>query len=156
MSTNDMWTENTDRDEQILQAAEKILQKRLLRKGRISEPSDAAEYLRAHCAHLEHEIFGLILLDTRHQILDIVDLFRGTIDGAAVEPREVCKTCLFANASAVILFHNHPSSSLEVSENDKAVTARIKQALSLLDIRVLDHIIVSAAGTTSMALRGML
>ena len=148
------FTLQADRDEQILAAAERILRKRLERQGRISEPSSAAQYLRAHCGHLEHEVFGCIFLDSRHQILAIETLFRGTIDGAEVHPREVARRALQTNSAAIICFHNHPSGNLEPSAADRAVTARLKQALALIDVRLLDHFVVSAEGHTSLAARG--
>ncbi len=154
MGTNDMWISSLDRDEQILAAAERILLRRLERQGRIGEPTEAGNYLRAHCAHLEHEVFGCIFLDSRHRILAIEDLFRGTVDGAEVHPREVAKRGLALNAAAIIAFHNHPSGNLEPSAADRALTARLKQTLSLIDIRLLDHIVVSAEGHTSLAARG--
>src|SRR3546814_4417744 len=86
-------------------------------------------------ATLEHEVFVAILLDTRHRVLEFVELFRGTIDGAEVHPREVVKTALAANAAAMIIAHNHPSGCPEPSAADRAVTARLKQALALMDIR---------------------
>ena len=144
----------TASDDHILAAAEAILMRRLERQGRIGEPADAGRYLRAHCAHLEHEVFGCVFLDTRHRSLAIEDLFRGTIDGAEVHPREVAKRALTLNAAALIAFHNHPSGNLEPSAADRALTARLKQALGLLDIRLLDHLVVSAEGHTSLAARG--
>lgn len=155
MSTNDMWlTSNADREEQILAAAEAILKKRLERLGKVGEPSEAANYLRAHLGHLAHEVFGCLFLDTRHRILAMEDLFRGTIDGAEVHPRVVAQRALELNAAAVIAYHNHPSGNLEPSAADRAVTARLKQCLSLFDIRLLDHFVVSAEGHTSLAARG--
>jgi len=154
MRTKQLWTETTDRDEQILEAAERILRKRLERVGKIGEPSEAGKYLRAHCAHSEREVFGCIYLDTRHKILSVEDLFFGTIDGAEVHPREVVRRALLLNAAAVIAFHNHPSGNLDPSVADRALTARLKQALALLDVRLLDHIVVSAEGFTSLAARG--
>jgi len=141
-------------DEQILAAAEAILRKRLERQGKVSEPSEAGHYLRARVGHCEREVFGCLYLDTRHQILACEDLFFGTIDGAEVAPREVVKRGLLLNAAAVIAFHNHPSGNLEPSAADRAVTARLKQALALVDIRLLDHLVVSASGFTSLASRG--
>lgn len=141
-------------DEQILAAAEAILLKRLERQGKIAEPSEAGRYLRAHCGHAEREVFGCLFLDTRHHILACEDLFFGTIDGAEVHPREVVRRSLQLNAAAVVAFHNHPSGNIEPSAADRAVTARLKQALALVDIRLLDHIVVSADGFTSMAARG--
>ena len=148
------FTLQADRDEQILAAAERILLKRLERQGRISEPSSAAQYLRAHCAHLEYEVFGCIFLDTTHQILAIESIFRGTIDSAEIHPREIARRSLQLNAAALICFHNHPSGNLEPSAADRAVTARLKQALALIDVRLLDHFVVSAEGHTSLAARG--
>lgn len=155
MRTNDLWTTSkTDREEQILEAAEAILRRKLERQGKIGEPSEAGNYLRAHCAHLDHEVFGCIFLDTRHHIIAVEDLFHGTIDGAEVHPRVVAKRGLMLCAAAVIAFHNHPSGSLEESSADVAITARLKQALALIDIRLLDHIVVSSEGHTSLAARG--
>ena len=141
-------------DEGILLAAEGILLARLIRQGKITDPMDCTRFLKARCAHLEHEVFGCIFLDTRHQILAVEDLFRGTVDGAEVHPREVAKAALGHNAAAVVLFHNHPSQMSEPSAADRAVTARLKQALALLDIRVIDHIVVAAGECTSLAARG--
>ncbi len=155
MRTNDMWiTYRADTEDQILEAAERILRKRLERQGKIREPGDAANYLRAYCAHLEYEIFGCVFLDTKHQILAIETLFRGTIDSGEVHPREVVKRALTLNASSIIAFHNHPSGNLTPSAADRAVTARLKQALALIDVRLLDHFVVSAEGHTSMAAKG--
>lgn len=155
MRTNDMWiTYRADTEDQILEAAERILRKRLERQGRIKEPGEAANYLRSYCAHLEYEIFGCVFLDTMHQILAIETLFRGTIDSGEVHPREVVKRALSLNASALIAFHNHPSGNLMPSAADRAVTARLKQALALIDVRLLDHFVVSAEGHTSMAAKG--
>ena len=155
MRTNDLWiTYRADTEEQILEAAERILRKRLERQGKIREPNDVANYLRAHCAHLEHEVFGCVFLDAMHNILAIETLFRGTIDGCDVHIREIAKRALTLNASAIIAFHNHPSGNLEPSAADRLVTARTKQVLSLLDVRLLDHFVVSTEGHTSMAARG--
>ena len=143
-----------ENEAQILAAAEAILHRRLIRQGKISEPDEAKRYLQARCAHLDHEIFGVIFLDTRHQIIAVEHLFRGTIDGSEVHPREVAKAALQHNAAALVLFHNHPSGNPEASAADRAVTARLKQALALLDIRILDHFIITADQCTSMAQRG--
>ena len=140
----------------ILAAAEAILFKRMERLGKVTDPNDAADFLRLRLGGLEHEEFHVVFLDTRHRIIAVEGLFRGTVDGAEVHPREVIKRALKHNAAAVILAHNHPSGNPEPSAADRAVTARLKQALALLDIRVLDHIIVSGEGTTSMAKQGLL
>lgn len=128
--------------------------RKLERIGKISDPSQAGAYLRAHCGHAEREVFGCLFLDTQHRILACEDLFFGTIDGAEVHPREVVRRGLLLNAAAAIAFHNHPSGNLEPSAADRAVTVQLKQALALIDIRLLDHLVVSAEGFTSMAARG--
>lgn len=141
-------------EEQILAAAEAIHLRRLKRLGKVAEPSEAGHYLRAHCGHETREIFGCMFLDNRHRILAVEDLFFGTIDGAEVHPMEVVRRALLTNAAAVVAFHNHPSGNLEPSAADRAVTARLKQALALVDIRLLDHFVVSSEGFTSLAARG--
>ena len=141
-------------DDEILAAAEAIHLRRLERQGKISEPNEAAQYLRARCGHAEREVFGCLFLDSRHQILSCEDLFYGTIDGAEVHPREVVRRGILLNAAAVVAFHNHPSGNPEPSAADRAVTARLKQALALVDIRLLDHFVVTSSGFTSLASRG--
>lgn len=141
-------------DDEILAAAEAIHLRRLERQGRISEPTEAAQYLRARCGHADREVFGCLFLDSRHQILACEDLFYGTIDGAEVHPREIVRRAILLNAAAVVAFHNHPSGNPEPSAADRAVTARMKQALALVDIRLLDHFVVTSSGFTSMASRG--
>lgn len=155
MRTNDLWTTyKADTEEQILEAAERIMLKRLTRLGNLSDPTAAANYIRSRIGHLEHEVFGCVMLDTRHQIIEIKDFFTGTIDGAEVHPREVVKHALSNNAAAMIIYHNHPSGSLEWSSADRAVTKQLKDALRMVDVRLIDHILVSNAGTTSMASKG--
>ena len=141
-------------DEEILAAAEAIHLRRLERQGKISEPSEAGQYLRAHCGSSEREIFGCLFLDTRHHIIAREDLFFGGIDSSEVQPREVVRRGLLLNAAAVVAYHCHPSGNAEPSAADRAVTARLKQALALVDIRLLDHFVVFGNGFTSMASRG--
>lgn len=154
MQANDLWLERTDRDEQILEAAERILRRKLDRLGTLTDPTTAAMFLRAHCAYRDREIFGCIFLDIRHAILAVEDLFFGTVDSAEIHPREIVKRALLLNATAIIAFHNHPSGNPEPSAADRAITLRIKQALELVEVRLLDHIVVGADGTASLALRG--
>ncbi len=157
MKCNDMFiTYKADREEQILEAAKNILEKRFISKTQVSDPSMAGEYLKSRCAHLEHEVFGCVFLNNRHQVLAVEELFRGTVDGCEVHPREVAKRALELNAVALIIYHNHPSGNTEASSADRAITARLKQALGFLDIRILDHIIVAGTQTTSFASRGWL
>lgn len=137
----------------VLAQAEAILRRRLERLGAISDPGQASHYFRMRLAGLDHEQFHVLFLDTSHRIIAIEILARGTIDGAEVHPREVVKAALTHNAAAVILAHNHPSGNSEPSAADRAVTARLKQALGLVDIRVLDHIVVGET-CVSLAARG--
>lgn len=120
----------------------------------LTDPGQAADYVSRRLRALPHEVFACLFLDTRHRVIAFEELFRGTLDGAEVHPREVLKRCLAHNAAAVILAHNHPSGSSEASAADRAVTARLKQALALADIRVLDHFIIGDGAPTSMAQRG--
>lgn len=143
-----------DDDESILTRAEAILRRRLDRLGAVTDPSKASEFLRMRLAKLEHEEFHVMFLDNRHRIVACEMMFRGTIDGAEVYPREVLKRALALNAAAVILSHNHPSGNSEPSSADRAVTLRLRDALALVEVRVLDHIVVSAEGTSSLAARG--
>jgi DNA repair protein RadC len=106
-------------------------------------------------SEIEHEVFAVLFLDTRHGVIEYREMFRGTIDGSSVHVREVVKEALQANASAVIFTHNHPSGVTEPCEADKMITKRLKDALALVDIRVLDHLIVGSE-ITSFAERGIL
>ncbi|WP_115048893.1 JAB domain-containing protein [Xanthomonas arboricola] len=138
----------------ILLAAARILEGRLQRQGRIHSPEQAGSYLVARCAHLPHEVFGVVFLDNKHYILATEHLFSGTIDGCEVHSRVVAKRALELNAVALIIFHNHPSGNPEPSEADRKVTERLQQALGLLDIRVLDHLVIGGQKSVSLASRG--
>lgn len=121
-----------------------------------TSPELVRQFCQLHIGHLEHEVFGVLFLDNGHRLIKFTELFRGTIDTAAVYPREVAKEALFANAAAVIFTHNHPSGACEPSKADMTLTTRLVEALGLFDIRVLDHVIVGTQGTTSFAERGLL
>jgi DNA repair protein RadC len=142
--------------EQILTAARQLLAGRVRRGALLTSPQRVREYLTVKLGALDHEIFGLVLADTRHRVIEYVELFRGTIDGASVHPREVVKLALEKHAAAVILVHNHPSSVQEPSHADEAITRRLREALALVDIRVLDHLIVAGPVVLSFAERGLL
>ena len=122
----------------------------------IRSPADTEAFLQARFRHLGHELFCVLYLDNRHRVLCFAELFRGTIDATSVYPREVVKEALAVNAAAVILAHNHPSGVAEPSQADERITRRIKAALELVDIRLLDHFVVGDASATSMASRGLL
>lgn len=142
------------RENALIARAAAILQKRLVGGEPLSSPEAATEFLRMRLANQDREMFLLILLDSRHRAIAAEVVFMGTIDGAEVHPRVVARLALQHNAAAVICAHNHPSQNPEPSAADRAVTARLKQALALLDIRLLDHFVVTATACTSLAARG--
>ena len=140
--------------EQVLQAAQLIVDARMQRGMSFSDPNAACDFFRDKLGSREREVFVAAMLDTRHRLIEYVELFFGTVDGAEVHPREVVKQALRQNAAAVIVAHNHPSGETEPSAADRAVTARLKQALALVDVRLLDHVIVGGHQSLSMAARG--
>ncbi len=121
----------------------------------LSAPNRTREFLRLKLGALDYEVFSVLFLDNRHRLIEYVELFRGTIDGAAVHPREVVKEAVARNAAAVIFCHCHPSGQASPSQADEQITRRVKAGLELLDIRVLDHLIVGET-TVSMAELGLL
>jgi DNA repair protein RadC len=122
----------------------------------MASPRLVKEFLSIKLGALEHEIFCVLLLDKRLRLIEYVELFRGTIDGASVHPREIVKLALAKNAAAVLLAHPHPSGVAEPSQADELITQRVKEALALVDIRVVDHLIVAAGEVVSLAERGAL
>ncbi|MCC7279070.1 MAG: DNA repair protein RadC [Chromatiaceae bacterium] len=122
----------------------------------LTSPEATRQYLKLRLDGSAYEVFACVLLDTRHQVLGYRELFRGTVDGASVHPREVVREVLAANACAVILAHNHPSGSTEPSQADLRITQRLRDALALIDVRVLDHLIIGQGEGTSLAERGLL
>lgn len=122
----------------------------------MTDPQRAGEYFTRRLRGLPHEVFACLFLDTRHRAIAYEELFRGTLDGAEVHPREVVKRCLAHNAAAIILGHNHPSGLSEPSHADRVVTNRLRQALSLVEVRVLDHFVVGDGPPCSLAARGWL
>jgi DNA repair protein RadC len=122
----------------------------------LRSPQDAAACFKARMVDLPHELFSCVFLDTRNRVICYEPLFRGTIDGATVYPREVLKRALHHNAAAVIVAHNHPSGTSEPSQADRNITFRLKKSLALVDIRLLDHLIVARDGCLSLAERGWL
>lgn len=122
----------------------------------IRSPADTEHFLLARLRDRPHEVFCCLYLDNRHRVILFEELFRGTIDGTSVYPREVVKQALAVNAAAIILAHNHPSGVAEPSAADERITRRIKSALELVDIRLLDHLVIGAGTSTSLASRGVL
>ncbi len=139
----------------LLALAMKVLSVRHHRGRTLKSPDDTQAYLRLRLADKRAELFGCLYLDNRHRVLELCELFHGTIDGTSVYPRVVVQQALEVNASAVILFHNHPSGVAEPSQADEMITRRLKSALELIDVRVLDHFIVAAGESVSMASRGL-
>jgi DNA repair protein RadC len=121
----------------------------------LTSPALTREFLRIHLGACDHEVFGVLHLDSRHRLIAVEDLFRGTINSASVHPREVVKAALTHNAAAAVLYHNHPSGLSEPSAADELITRRLKEALALIDVRVLDHLII-AESIYSFAEHGLL
>ena len=142
--------------DQIVATALDILAVRLPHTDVLSSPDVVRKYLVTQFAGLEHEVFSILLLDNRHRVIRFEEMFRGTIDGCSVHPREVVKAALTANAAAVILAHNHPSGVAEPSRADTQLTRRLSDALGLIDVRVIDHVVVGADETVSFAERGLI
>ncbi|HID8535599.1 RadC family protein [Stenotrophomonas maltophilia] len=135
-------------------AARQVADQRVQRGASFKDPSVSRGYFRDKLAGLEREVFAAVFLDTRHRLIESAELFQGTVDGAEVHPRELVRQALLCNAAAVIVAHNHPSGDVEPSAADRAVTIRLKQALALVDVRLLDHVIVGGTQTLAMAERG--
>ncbi|HAC68677.1 MAG TPA: hypothetical protein DCP19_12600 [Pseudomonas sp.] len=140
----------------VLEMGRRHLAEGLKRDSALESPQQVRDYLKALLRHEPHEVFGCLFLDTRHRVLAFEALFHGTIDGASVYPRQVVKRALAHNAAAVILTHNHPSGIAEPSQADCLLTTRMKDALALVDVRVLDHFIVGDGEPLSMAEYGWL
>lgn len=142
--------------EDIVIMAQTLIAERYRRYDVLQDPQATRDYLRLHLGDLEQEVFSCVFLDNRHRVIMFEKLFFGTVDGTSVHAREVVKKALFHNAAAVIFAHNHPSGVAEPSRADICLTNRLKDALSIMDIRVLDHIVIGAESTTSLAERGLL
>ena len=139
-------------DNDIIEQAKKLITNRLLLSSvPLTSPDETKDFLQLHLGNLEHETFTVIFLDNRHRIIAFEHMFRGTIDGASVYPREVVKAALKHNAAAVILAHNHPSGALKPSEADKNLTRKVKRAGTTLDIKLLDHLIITEDSYYSFA-----
>ncbi|MFK2899658.1 DNA repair protein RadC [Dyella jejuensis] len=139
-----------------LELARRSLAERLADRPSLGNPRDSGDYLNARLRHLPYEVFACLYLDNRHRVLAFEELFRGTVDGASVHPREVVRACIKHNAVAVIFAHNHPSGMAEPSVSDQVITRELGQALRLVGVRVLDHLIIGHAEPVSMAARGLL
>lgn len=137
-----------------LELGQRLLQADLERGAALSDPQSAGRYFAQRLRGLPHEVFAALFLDTRHRVIAFEELFQGALDGAEVHPREVVRRALGHNAAAVIVAHNHPSGNPEPSAADRAVTVRLKQALALVELRLLDHFVIGDGPPVSLAARG--
>ncbi len=140
----------------VLEVARRSLKEQLRTNNVLGSPGAVRDYLRLKIGTLEHEVFLALLLDSQHRVLKTLELFRGTLTQTSVYPREVVKAALAANAAAVIFAHNHPSGVAQPSQADELLTRQLKDALALVEIKVLDHFIVAGTATLSFAERGLL
>jgi DNA repair protein RadC len=140
----------------VLEIARRALHQQLERRTVFDAPDSVKQFLRLQLDGLDHEVFALLFLDAQHRLIAMEELFRGTLTQTSVYPREVVKRALAHGAAAVILAHNHPSGVAEPSRADELLTQALKNALGLIDVRVLDHFVVGGGNAVSMAERGLL
>jgi DNA repair protein RadC len=140
----------------VTELARRALREEVRREQLFDSPEKVRDYLRLGIGRLPHEVFAVLFLDAQHRLIADEELFRGTLTQTSVYPREVVRRALQHNAAAVILAHNHPSGLAEPSRADELLTRSLRQALDLVDVRVLDHLIVAGAGAVSFAERGLL
>ncbi|MFZ9298502.1 MAG: RadC family protein [Hylemonella sp.] len=139
----------------VLELARRALAEQLQERAAFDHPQAVKDYLQLHLGAKKHEVFAVLFLDSQHRLLALEELFRGTLTQTSVYPREVVLRALHLHASAVVLAHNHPSGSVQPSGADTSLTQALTAALSLVDVRVLDHIIIGAGQTLSMAEQGL-
>jgi DNA repair protein RadC len=140
----------------VLELSRRSLGQELRSRSALTSPQSVRDYLRLALGSREHEVFIVIFLDAQHRVLSSEELFRGTLTQTSVYPREIVKAALKANAAAVIFAHNHPSGVAEPSQADELLTRQLKEALCMVDVKVLDHFIVAGRATLSFAERGLL
>jgi len=140
----------------VLEMSRRALRETLARGAALSSPQAVRDYLRLKLQGREHEVFVAVFLDAQNRVLDVEDLFRGTLTQTSVFPREIVKRALHYNAAAVIFAHNHPSGVAEPSRADEALTQTLKHTLALVDVKVLDHFVVGGDSAMSFAERGLL
>lgn len=143
-------------EEEVVLAAQRMLGERLLGVQVMDSPKVVRSFLQVRLGGLEHEVFAVLMLDSQSRLIEYVELFRGTVTQTSVYPREVVKEALARNAAAVILVHNHPSGSVEPSRADEYLTKTLAEALKLVEVRVLDHLVVGCTEVLSFAERGLL
>ena len=143
-------------DSEVIDMALRILAERVTQGPVMSSPRVVKDFLRLRFSGLQHEVFCVLYLDKRHRLIACEDLFRGTVDGANVFPREIIKASLRHNAASILCAHNHPSNNPSPSQADELITTRIKAAVELLDLKLLDHLVVTAGETVSFAELGLI
>lgn len=143
-------------EDDVLKMARQLARKRLARGSLIDKPHKVLKFFQAHLMDRDHEVFGVLFLDNKCRVIIFEELFRGTINNASVFPREIVKQALNVNAAMVILVHNHPAGDPSPSGADTKLTVRIRDALDLVDIQTLDHVIVGVDGCFSFAEHGLM
>lgn len=151
-----MTTFTYNSEEEVIHAALHIMESKTVTGDYFKTVAATSQYFKLRLASLEREVFSVMYLNTQHQMIAAEDVFCGTIDAISIHPREIVKAALLHNAAAVVFSHNHPSGSVEPSSSDRRVTVRLMEALGLVGIRVLDHIIVTQRQTFSFAEEGLL
>jgi len=147
----------TEKELRAIVRVNKMIDRKIKQGMTIVSPEAAASFFRSRIVYLEHEVFMVLFLNSQNAVIDLQEMFRGTIDGASVYPREVVKEALRLNAACVCFFHNHPSGAPDISNADRRITTHLCEALAMVDIRVLDHIIFApGAKPTSFAEQGLL
>lgn len=147
---------NREEKADVIRLALSVLASRHRAGSTLGSPNDIRDFLRLRLGERRNEVFGVLYLDNRHRVLKLEEVFQGTIDGASVYSRVVVQRALEVNAAAVVFFHNHPSGVAEPSGADERLTRRLREALALVDIRVLDHFIITAGESLSFAEKGLM
>lgn len=143
-------------EDAVIEKALSFLRRRMVQREVFASPSAVKDFLQLSIARKEHEVFCVMFLDSQNRMIQFEEMFRGTLTQTSVYPREVVKRALDLHASAVILCHNHPSGSVQPSRADETLTTTLKQALALVDVRALDHVIVAPGASLSMAEKGLI
>jgi DNA repair protein RadC len=163
MTKHSLWVRDAETDalreathEEIIRAARSCLARRVVKGAVLQSPGATRDFILVELSERSHESFCVLYLDNRHRVISWQEIFRGTIDGASVHPREVVKEALSRCAAACILVHNHPSGVAEPSQADELITHRLRDAMALVDIRILDHLIVAGTTVLSFAERGLI
>ena len=143
-------------NEEVLTAARAVLAHRVRRGALLQSPQKVGEYLSMRVGYLDYECFGLILVDQRRRVIECVELFRGSIDGASVYPREIIKLVLNKQAAGAVAYHNHPSGVKDQSHADELITKKLAQALAAVEVRLIDHLILAGSDVLSFAQEGLL